>query len=339
MESFDLMSQPSTADVLMGARARGQPVQRDPRAVIELDDFDFNPNAQPLTEPRSTSSCMKDPTTGLDIVDPEELKKRIRGEGSLPPIVERFRRQAADNASAVVLACAEKAKEQPRVSLGLFVSVGLLVMFGCIYAMATRPPDSTVPAAHLRPDSHRSSASTASAGRAVDEVTVENAAQVLDESNGEEAQTSVASIMNWGNEFLALKKQNKGMMSELKMVRSEVAELKELLKSLYQAPSASAEMKLPRAQSAATQQVEEDGAREVRKEMQVGKQAAASSLPGRPAQSAEPTQDEPTTLEDSEGLGEVRVESQKTADEPRPEVAASGVKPSSGGGWSVIFAR
>ena len=39
MDDFDLISEPSTAQAVLGARPR----LRDPRAV-EVDDFDFDPN-------------------------------------------------------------------------------------------------------------------------------------------------------------------------------------------------------------------------------------------------------------------------------------------------------
>ncbi|CAJ1380621.1 unnamed protein product [Effrenium voratum] len=78
---FDLVNEPSTAEVMMGARSRGR---ADPRAVaIEADEFDFDPNPLP-----SVSSATRAPntvtaaSTGIDVVDPEELKRRIRGDGT-----------------------------------------------------------------------------------------------------------------------------------------------------------------------------------------------------------------------------------------------------------------
>jgi len=336
MSGYDVVCQPSTADVLLGARARGP--ARDSRTVIELDDFDFNPNAE-VRPTSSASSCMKDPATGLDIVDPDELKKRIRGEGSVPPVVERLRRQVADKASDVMQACAEKAKEQPRLSLGLFVSLLLLVMFGCIYLTM---PDATGQASAARPGSDGSSVATKHARFAdevkvdvvkVDGVKVEKAAGEVsvDESNEEEKKSGATwNPLSWGKEFLAIQKQNQGMMDELKELRREVAGLTELLKSSKAASATSVQGKVPRAQTAPREV--EDGEREVRTEVQVEKQAAAPSPPAR----SEPQEDAPVILQETGGLGEVRVQ-QNPAAESQEGAASGEAKPSSG--WSGIFAR
>ncbi|CAJ1425991.1 unnamed protein product [Effrenium voratum] len=124
---FDLVNEPSTAEVMMGARSRGR---ADPRAVaIEADEFDFDPNPLP-----SVSSATRAPntvtaaSTGIDVVDPEELKRRIRGDGTPA--------QLREGALRTLEMITKLARDRPRMTLAAAV-IAVLLLSALVYTRHT----------------------------------------------------------------------------------------------------------------------------------------------------------------------------------------------------------
>lgn len=93
MDDFDLLSEPSTAQAILGARPR----------TSRPEESDFDPNV-----PRRTAA-QSGPSGSSGTVDLAELKRRIHGPGNWPRL-------------AAWMAWAQDfAKERPRVAFGIFV--------------------------------------------------------------------------------------------------------------------------------------------------------------------------------------------------------------------------
>lgn len=110
MDDFDLLSEPSTAQAILGARPR----------TTRPEESDFDPNV-----PRRTAA--QSGPGGSGTVDLAELKRRIHGPGNWPRL------------AAWMARAQDFAKERPRVAFGIFVTLLMLAMFGSIY-ISTRSP-------------------------------------------------------------------------------------------------------------------------------------------------------------------------------------------------------
>lgn len=93
MDDFDLLSEPSTAQAILGARPR----------TTRPEEFDFDPNP-----PRRTAA-QSGPGGSGGTVDLAELKRRIHGAGTWPRL------------AAWMMWAQDFAKERPRVAFGIFV--------------------------------------------------------------------------------------------------------------------------------------------------------------------------------------------------------------------------
>ena len=95
MDDFDLLSEPSTAQAILGARPRS----------TRPEEADFDPNV-----PRRAAAASQPGGT----VDLAELKRRIHGTGHWPRL------------AAWMVWAQEFAKERPRVAFGIFVAWRIL---------------------------------------------------------------------------------------------------------------------------------------------------------------------------------------------------------------------
>mmetsp|Transcript_40111 Transcript_40111/g.89899 ORF Transcript_40111/g.89899 Transcript_40111/m.89899 type:complete len:308 (-) Transcript_40111:59-982(-) len=248
MEDFDLVGEPSTAQVLMGARSRG--AVRDPRAVaIELDDFDFDPNFDPNlpsggagssvpSKPPQTVTAAPSGASGADVVDPEELKRRIRGagpSGSGSKLWERCLERTRELLVGFGDCARQQASERPKVAFGLFLALLLLAMFAGIWLTARAPAVS----ADVEAFSISGPTTTTMAG----EVVVEELSQpervadreepdkvVIEPREKVKREAKVTGKDPAQDMFATLRQENKLLRQDIAALRSEVLEVKGLLR-------------------------------------------------------------------------------------------------------------
>eukprot|EP00930_Biecheleria_cincta_P073128 TRINITY_DN60444_c0_g1_i1.p1 TRINITY_DN60444_c0_g1~~TRINITY_DN60444_c0_g1_i1.p1 ORF type:complete len:385 (+),score=82.54 TRINITY_DN60444_c0_g1_i1:103-1257(+) len=335
MEEFDLLSQPSTTDlfgqpsteqVLMGARARGQSATtRDPRAVVEFDDVCFDPGFDPNLPSTSISSktaasvsasgISKAAATGIDVVDDSELKRRIRGSGSAPQVFDRLKLQASEAGAKFKAFVTQHANAHPRVALGVVAILVLVAMYWSIWLIATReeaavdarhstsrpPQPDVVDVAALGSDTGTSGPSDAGDVQVVG----------MGES-GDEQTTGSKSLDLKDSLVKALTRSNNGLKTELANLRKDVQEVKEMLKSSLRQASAGAS---------------------VRKQAPKRTEAATTPEPTTPAPKPEAPAEAPVVEQEEDGEGEVRTEvraESKTQPESTPQRSAAAAEPASG---------
>lgn len=385
MEDFDLLSQPSTADlfgqpstgqVLMGARARGQSsATRDPRAVVEFDDICFDPGFDPnipststsskTSAPVSSSSVSKAATTGIDVVDEGELKRRIRGSGSAPPFLDRLKLQASEAGAKLKAFVMRHANANPRVALGMVAILVLLAMYWSIWLIATRE-EAAAEARHStsrppRPDVVNVAALGSDTGTSGPSDAGDVQVAEMGESGGDQV-TGLKSLDPKDSVVMALTRSNNGLKAELASLRRDVQEVKEMLKSsLRQASSgASVRKQAPKRNVAPTTpepttptpapepeapadipmvEQEEDG--EVRTEVRAESKEQPESTPQRSAAAAEPASNDPGEIRiekprsmSARPTGQQQVSGKASSSQPAD---AAGAAPS--GNWGQFFAR
>eukprot|EP00439_Symbiodinium_sp_Y106_P023567 s2634_g2.t2 len=243
MDDFDLVNEPSTAQVLMGARSRPA-TGRDPRAVaIELDDFDFDPNpSSSASSGPGKPSTVTATATGIDVVDPEELKRRIRGTGSVPMWSQQLRERTGELCKSMADLLQQQARERPKVALGLFGILLLLAMFGGIWltARGAVPTDGAAISASLP-------GTTTVAEVVVDNVIAKPEGTVEiepDEVVAEPKRTSKAEDPAQAM-FAAMQKESKRLRQEISALRSDVQEVKALLRSNFGSGSEASRERAP----------------------------------------------------------------------------------------------
>ncbi|CAE7948338.1 unnamed protein product, partial [Symbiodinium sp. KB8] len=219
--------------VLMGARSRPG-TGRDPRAVaIELDDFDFDPNpSSSASSAPAKPSTVTATATGIDVVDPEELKRRIRGTGSVPMWSQQLRERTGELCKSMADWLRQQARERPKVAFGLFGILLLLAMFGGIWltARGAVPPDGAAVSASLPGTTTASLAEVV-----VDSVAAKPEGTVEvepDEVVAEPKRTSKAEDPAQAM-FAAVQKETKRLRQEISALRSDVQEVKALLRSNF----------------------------------------------------------------------------------------------------------
>ncbi|CAE8634810.1 unnamed protein product [Polarella glacialis] len=219
---IDLLSQPSTAEVLMGARARGAQASRDPREII-CDDLHFD-NFDPDAPSVSSSSSAKPPqSTSFDgpakaiAIDPEELKRRIHGPVSGP---DRLRQQAVAGGLRVSSLCLTQMREKPRVAFGTLVVILLMFMSGTVWNLIF--PGSADVVQLTQSKALRSPP---------DQVRVTESAEP--DSPDDQDEPAAAGVQVGSGATLGLsemRKDHKGLREDVASLRREVAELKTMLK-------------------------------------------------------------------------------------------------------------
>lgn len=368
----DLFGQPSTEQVLMGARARGQSsATRDPRAV-PLDEICFDPDFDPDAPSTSSSSktsaqgsssgVLKAAATGIDVVDEDELKRRIRGSGSSPQVLDRLRLQAYEVGAKIKAFLVQHAHANPRIALGIIAILVLFAMYWSIWLIATRE-EAAVEARHSTSRlPHPDVVSVAAAG--IEMGTVGSGDSGDDSGDGESGDVQVAGSKSFDLKdslIRTLTRSNKDLKAELASLRKDVQEVKELLKTSLrqastgasvrrQAPKRTAAPTTPEPttpapepeEAADTPVVEEDGEGDVRTEVRAESKAQPESTPQRSEAAAEPANDP----------GEIRIEKTRSRPAiPKGQQAAAGQASSSqqsaegaaaappSGGWGQFFAR
>lgn len=366
----DLFGQPSTEQVLMGARARGQSsATRDPRAV-PLDDIcfdtDFDPDAPSTSSSSkpsaqvSSSGVLQAASTGIDVVDQDELKRRIRGSGSSPPALDRLKLQAYEVGAKVKASLIPHINAHPRIALGIVAILVLLAMYWSIWLIATRE-EAAVESRHStsRPP-HPDVVSVAAAG--IDTGSAGSSDSGNDGGDGESSDVQVASSKSFDSKdslVATLTRSNKDVKAELARLRKDVQEVKELLKTSLrqastgssvrkQAPKRTAAPTTPEPTTPAPEQeeavdtpvVEEDGEGEVRTEVRAESKAQPESTTPASEAAAEPANDP----------GEIRIEKPRSRPtSPKGQSPAARQESSSqsadraaatpSGGWGQFFAR
>lgn len=245
---MDLLSQPSTAELLMGTRVRGSNVLTA-RDLEGFEDLNFNPDSPTP----SLSSTAKVPA-GVDgnlwkangAVDQDELKRRTRGaleahDENRKPFLENLRTQILALGLKTVSKLITHSREHPRIAAGtvLFFLLALIVL--CTSAtsgiLANNAPDvqsGTGQELMIAVGSNENNGRTVNSGASGNDDDVVVADSITDslpsklsnsqsKSGGKGKDTTFKALKDF------IQDGNAGLRMEIASLRGEVATLKQLL--------------------------------------------------------------------------------------------------------------